>query len=91
MSSLPQPQNTKKNMGQALILGTELGFLIALPLIICLLIGVFLDKKLNSFPFCLIASVLLGIVITILDIYKLVIPFLEKKVGQDNFSDKHQK
>lgn len=80
--SLPQPpQNTKMNMSRALMLGGELGFLVALPLAICLLIGVFIDKRLDSFPLFLIMSIFVGIALTIANIYKLVIPFLEKKVG----------
>ncbi|MFA5086983.1 MAG: AtpZ/AtpI family protein [Candidatus Paceibacterota bacterium] len=90
--SLPQqPQNTKINMSRALMLGSELGFLIALPLAICLLIGVFLDKRLNSFPLFLIISVFAGIALTIIDIYKLVIPFLEKKVGGEKSKNEVEK
>ncbi len=83
MSLQQQPQNTNKNFGYALSLGAQLGFMIALPLIVCLLLGVFLDKKQNTFPMFLIIFVLLGVALTVIDIYKLVIPFLEKKVGKE--------
>jgi F0F1-type ATP synthase assembly protein I len=81
MSLQPQPKNTKSNFGQALLLGGELGFIIALPLVICLIIGVFLDKKFDSFPVFLLVFLLLGIGLTVVNIYKSVIPFLEKRSG----------
>jgi len=83
--SLPlPPSNTKSSVAKALILGSELGFLIALPLVGCLIFGVFLDKKLDSFPVFILIAVLLGIVFTIVSLYKLIIPFLEKRSGKNN-------
>ncbi len=83
--SLPlPPSNTKSNFARTLVLGSELGFLIALPLIGCLLFGVFLDKKLNSFPVFILIAVLLGIALTIVSLYKLIIPFLEKGREKNN-------
>jgi F0F1-type ATP synthase assembly protein I len=80
--SLQQPrQNTNKNFGYALMLGGQLGFMIALPLVICLVIGIVLDKKLDTFPIFLIVFILAGIALTIINIYSSVLPFLEKKVG----------
>jgi F0F1-type ATP synthase assembly protein I len=83
--SLPlPPSNTKSSVAKALILGSELGFLIALPLVGCLIFGVFLDKKLDSFPVFILISVLFGIILTIVSLYKLIIPFLEKRSGKNN-------
>jgi len=62
-----------------MVLGSELGFLIAFPLIICILLGIYLDKKLNTFPWILLGMVLMGIVLTVVNVYKVVIPFLEKR------------
>jgi len=45
--SQPQQPNTKTNFPRALVLGSELGFLIALPLTICLIIGILIKIKLN--------------------------------------------
>jgi F0F1-type ATP synthase assembly protein I len=73
-----QPQKNI-NLGQVLALGGELGFLIALPLIICILLGLWIDKKLNTFPWILLASVLAGMILTVVNVYKIVIPFLEKR------------
>ncbi|MFA5009267.1 MAG: AtpZ/AtpI family protein [Candidatus Paceibacterota bacterium] len=83
--SLPlPPSNTKSSVAKALILGSELGFLIALPLVGCLIFGVFLDKKLDSFPVFILVSVLFGIILTIVSLYKLIIPFLEKGREKNN-------
>jgi F0F1-type ATP synthase assembly protein I len=79
MSSPQQPQNTNKNFGYALSIGMQLGFMIALPLIICMVAGIFIDKKLGTFPIFLILSVFIGMALTIISIYKSVLPFLEKK------------
>jgi F0F1-type ATP synthase assembly protein I len=73
-----QPQKNI-NLGQVIALGGELGFLIAFPLVACILLGLWIDKKLNTFPLLLVVMLLLGIVLTIVNVYKIVIPFLEKR------------
>ena len=77
-----QPQKNI-NMGTVIALGSELGFLIALPLVICILIGVVVDRKLDTFPLWLLVSVFLGIGLTVVNIYKIIIPFLEKRSGDN--------
>ena len=67
------------NLGYVLALGTELGFLIAFPLVFCVIIGVALDRKLNTFPWIMLAMIFVGIGLTVIDVYKVVIPFLEKR------------
>jgi F0F1-type ATP synthase assembly protein I len=79
--SQPQQPNTKTNFSRALVLGSELGFLIALPLTICLVIGILIDKKLNTFPKILILAIIVGIGLTVINVYKLVLPFLDKKMS----------
>jgi len=63
----------------ALSLGLELGFLISLPLVFFLILGIFLDKKFQTFPIFLISSIMLGLAATVVNIYYLVLPFLEKR------------
>jgi F0F1-type ATP synthase assembly protein I len=75
-------------MGYVLAMGTELGFLIAFPLVICVVIGVMIDKKMNTFPWFLLIMVLVGIGLTVIDVYKVVIPFLEKRSGNKNLNNK---
>jgi F0F1-type ATP synthase assembly protein I len=83
--SLPlPPSNIKSNIGNVIVLGSELGFLIALPLVGCLLFGVFLDKKLNSFPLFILIAVFFGIALSIISLSKLIIPFLEKRSEKNN-------
>jgi len=79
MSSQPQKNI---NIGYVIAMGSELGFLIAFPMIVCILLGIWLDRRLNTFPWILLASILIGMILTIVDVYKIVIPFLEKKVGK---------
>lgn len=77
---MSQPQPPKDiNMGYVLAMGGQLGFMIAFPLVICVIVGVVIDKKLNTFPWFLLTMVFVGIGLTILDVYKIVIPFLEKR------------
>lgn len=82
MSSPVKNQNKDKsnNFFYAVSLGLEMGFLIALPLVIFLILGVFLDKKFETFPFYLISAMILGLVLTFLDVYYFILPFLTKKL-----------
>jgi F0F1-type ATP synthase assembly protein I len=75
-------------MGYVLSMGSQLGFLIAFPLIICVLIGVMIDKKMNTFPWFLLIMVLVGIGLTVIDVYKVIIPFLEKRSGNNLSNNK---
>lgn len=51
-------------------LAGQLGYTIAIPLVILALAGRFLDKKLGSSPICLLGGVLLSLVITSVWAYK---------------------
>lgn len=75
-------KETKKGFFNAIFLGAELGFLIAIPLILFLLGGVFLDRKFDSLPFFILVSLFLGGVAAFFNIRYLILPFLERKVGQ---------
>lgn len=76
--SLQQPNNIK-GMGYVLGMGAGLGFVLALPLALCIFLGALVDSKLETKPIILVISVLVGIVLTILNLYKIIIPFLEKR------------
>ncbi len=75
--SLPPQKNT--NIGYVLGMGSGLGFVLALPLAVAIFLGVIIDKKLETFPVALIISILVGIGLTIVNLYKIIIPFLEKR------------
>ncbi|MBU4298873.1 AtpZ/AtpI family protein [Patescibacteria group bacterium] len=79
MLSTPTPQKNNSKLLYAVSLGLELGFLIALPLVFFLALGLFLDKKLGTLPIFLISSIILGLVATVINVYYLVLPFLEKR------------
>lgn len=75
--SLPPQKNT--NIGYVLGMGSGLGFVLAAPLAIAIFLGVMIDKKLETFPIALIISVLVGMGLTVVNLYKIIIPFLEKR------------
>jgi hypothetical protein len=77
MSSTQKNKNI--NLGYTIFLGGQLGFLIALPLVVCIFLGLFFDQKSGKFPLFTLLFVFMGIVLTIIDVYKLVIPFVEKR------------
>jgi F0F1-type ATP synthase assembly protein I len=66
------------NFFYALSLVLQLGFLIAIPLIGFLLIGVFLDKILDSVPIFTILLVIFSLVFVFFEVRYYLLPFLEK-------------
>jgi len=41
-------------------------------------LGLFLDKKFQTFPIFLISFIIIGLIAVFLDVYYLILPFLEK-------------
>jgi len=80
----------KNTVLAAIGLGSQLGLAIVLPLILCLFLGIFLDKKFNTAPIFLITLVIFSIIVTILDVYYLILPFIEKR-SQENNKNKDKK
>jgi F0F1-type ATP synthase assembly protein I len=72
-------QTIKNTWVAAFALGTEMGFMIAIPLVVFVAGGVFLDKKLGTLPLFLIIGILLNLAVTIVGTKKLILPFLEKR------------
>lgn len=62
----------------ALGLAWELGYTIAVPLVIFALGGRFLDKKLGTSPWLLLAGILLSIAISSYIVYKKTLDIIEK-------------
>ena len=79
MSSPVKNQRNKQNVFYTIFLGLELGFLVALPLVVFLVLGVFLDKRFETFPIFLISGIIIGLILTFVDIRYLILPFLEKR------------
>ena len=63
----------------AVYLALQLGFLIAIPLVGFLLLGVFLDKKFSSSPIFTLLFVILSLVFVFAQVRYYLLPFLKKK------------
>jgi len=50
----------------------QLGFSIALPLILFIVLGIFTDKKLGTMPLFTITGILLAFAVSILEIYQII-------------------
>jgi len=74
----------ENNTISAISLGSQLGLAIVVPLVLCLLFGIFLDKKFNTAPLFLIILVIFSIIVTILDVYYIILPFVEKRSQKNN-------
>lgn len=82
MSQQRQPKNT--DLGYVLAMGSQLGLMIALPMVVMIALGIWLDRTLDTFPWILLLSIFLGIGLTMIDVYKVIIPFLEKRSDKNN-------
>jgi hypothetical protein len=67
------------NIGYVLGMGSGIGFLLSFPLALSIFLGAWLDKKLETSPYILITAIFLGLILTVFNLYKIIIPFLEKK------------
>jgi F0F1-type ATP synthase assembly protein I len=74
----------ENNLARAMVLGLELGFAIASPLIVFLLIGVWLDHKIGTMPLFVIIFLLVGLIAVVLEVRYLIVPFLEKRSQNKN-------
>jgi len=53
--------------------------MLATPLVVSIVIGVWVDKRLQTFPIAIIISVVVGFFLTVIQFYKIIIPFLDKR------------
>lgn len=63
----------KDNKWSTLAFAWELGYSIVIPLVLFTLAGRFLDKKLGTSPWLLLAGIIISIIITSFIVYKKVI------------------
>lgn len=63
----------------AISLGLEMGFLVAIPLVVFLFVGALLDKKFQTTPLFLAVSVILSFVVMLLELRFFILPFVEKR------------
>ena len=55
----------------------QVGWSVAVPLVVFILIGVFLDKQFGTKPAFIFAGVGLGMIVSFFSLYKLLKPFLK--------------
>lgn len=63
----------------ALSLAWQLGFLVAIPIGGFLFLGLLGDRFFKTEPFFLILGLLVGIIITVYEVYHLLIPLIKEK------------
>ncbi len=75
-------ENEKKNnlakIAYALSLAFQLGFIIAIPLVVFCFIGIAVDKKFNTQPNMFIISLVVGLYLGVYSAYKWIIPIIKK-------------
>lgn len=72
-------QKAKFNLVYALSLGMSLGLFVAVPLVVFLVLGVIIDRKLGTTPLFIIILILLSFLVAGIQVKKLILPFLEKR------------
>ena len=60
-------------------LGFELGFMIVIPLVGFMLLGLWVDKSFHVLPLFTIIGLVVGLVSSIVEVIKVILPFLEKR------------
>lgn len=82
---MSQQQQKSIDLKYVMMMGGQLGLMIALPMVLTVAIGVWLDKQMNTLPIFLTIMILMGMGLTIVNVYKVIIPFLEKRSeGKNN-------
>jgi F0F1-type ATP synthase assembly protein I len=74
---MPKRENFK--ILYALSFAWQLGFLIAAPLALMIILGLWLDKVLNTGPLLVILGVLAGLVVTAYEVYNMLTPLIHKQ------------
>ncbi len=77
-SEKPVESKEKSQVWFALSLAWQLGYSIAIPLVVLALIGRLLDKKFGTSPWLLLAGVLLSLIISTFAVYRKTIKILSE-------------
>ena len=70
----------KFNFYYSISLVGQVGWSVAVPLVVFILIGVFLDKQFETKPTFILGGLVLGMVVSFYSLYKLLKPFITKKL-----------
>lgn len=73
-----EAKNQPSGLWSALALAWELGYTIAIPIVIFAIGGRFLDKKLGSSPIFLLLGILLALVVSGIGVYRKTIKILKQ-------------
>jgi len=63
---------------QALALVGQVGYTVAIPLVIFIAAGVFCDNKLSTKPLCTLIGLGVGMLVSFYSLYRLLKPFIKK-------------
>lgn len=78
----PDKKETAKTWS-AFSLAWELGFLIAIPIVLLALVGRVLDKNLNTAPIFLLLGIFLSIIITTYLVYRKTAKIMDDEAGEE--------
>jgi F0F1-type ATP synthase assembly protein I len=70
MDNIDEGKKERSTLWQALSLAWNLGYLIAVPLVVFALLGRFLDKRFGTSPLALLAGIFISLVVTTIGVYK---------------------
>ncbi|MFH1657030.1 MAG: AtpZ/AtpI family protein [bacterium] len=76
-------QKSKSKTFYALSLAWQLGFIIIIPIGGFLFLGVLGDKVLKTKPLFLIIGLLVGIIVTVYEVYHLIVPLIKDKEDKE--------
>lgn len=70
MDNIDEGKKERSTLWQVLSLAWNLGYLIAIPLVVFALLGRFLDKRFGTSPLALLAGIFISLVVTTIGVYK---------------------
>jgi F0F1-type ATP synthase assembly protein I len=81
---MPKEMESKeKSVWQGLALAGELGYTIAIPLIVFALLGRFLDKKIGTSPWFLLAGILLALATSAIGVGKKIMEIIKEQKKEE--------
>ena len=79
----------QKNVYRSLVLITQFGINMIVPIFLCSFLGVFLDKKFGT-NFCVIILFFVGAIAGYRNVYKMAGTINKKKSEKDRYDNKHK-